>query len=89
MILPIPIFAIPGTIFYYMDEKKLKPKGKSANVALEIFVLACSLFIALPLSVAIFPQNGSLKAEDMEEGFKTLKRRNGEPVQIYNFNKGL
>lgn len=68
-ILPIPIFAVPGVFFYMLDKKGMMPKSRAVDVLLQVSVLTVALWVALPLSVALFPAQGQLKAEEVEPEF--------------------
>ncbi len=88
-ILPIPIFGVPGVFFYMLDKKGMMPKNKVVDVVLQLGVLTVALWVALPLSVALFPSNGSLSVSEVEEEFRDLKLSTGEQVKTFTFNKGL
>ena len=66
MILPLPIFLIPGISMFLIDKMGMLPKAKLPKTALEIGVLIFSLWIALPLSVSLFPSKGEVSALEME-----------------------
>ena len=73
MVLPFPIFAIPGAINYLLDRKGLSPKTKAVDVTLQLSILTFALWFALPVSVAVFPQNGEIGPDNMEVEFKEMK----------------
>ena len=66
MILPLPIFAIPGISMFMLDKLGMIPQAKVPKTALEIGVLLFSLWLAPPISVALFPQKGEIKATELE-----------------------
>ena len=54
-------------------------------------MITASLALALPLSIAVFPQEASFKAESLEPELRGLKLRDGsrrEVVHLFS-NKGL
>jgi hypothetical protein len=55
MVLSGPIFIIPGAAMFGLDKMGLVPKAKVPKTALEIAVICFSLWIALPISVSLFP----------------------------------
>lgn len=52
-------------------------------------VLTLCLWGALPAAVALFPQNGSIAADDVEEHFRNLTDKRGERVTKFTYNKGI
>jgi len=41
------------------------------------------------MSVALFPSDAQMKAEDMEPELRDMRLSTGEKVKVYSFNKGL
>jgi hypothetical protein len=69
MALSFPIFILPGVSMAVLDKMKLIPKAKAPKTLLECTVIAFSLWIALPLSVSLFPPKGELKGTEIEPEF--------------------
>lgn len=55
ILLSCPIFLIPAISMLFLGKFGLIPRSKGPKAALELCVVAFSLTVALPLSVAIFP----------------------------------
>ena len=89
LLLAFPIITFPGFFMFTLEKLKLVPKAKPLRVATEIGVVAFSLWIALPISVSLFPQKGEILARDVEQEFQQLKNKNGELIERYYYNKGL
>ena len=66
--LVMTIFIPPG-ILVAMEKLKLMPKARLPKLSVEISLLALELYIAVPLGLALFPQYGSLKADELEPEF--------------------
>ncbi len=88
-ILPLPIFGLPGVSMFLIDKMGMLPKSKLYRTALEIGVLTFSLWIALPLSVSLFPQKGEVNASEIESEFKDIRNGKGQVVTKFYYNKGL
>lgn len=52
-------------------------------------MLTLCLWGALPGAVALFPQNGSIAADDVEEQFRDLTDKNGKRIHTFTYNKGI
>ena len=66
MVLSFPIFIIPGVSMAMFEKFGLIPKSKAPKTLLEVSVIAFALWIALPISVSLFPQRGVVKANEIE-----------------------
>jgi len=49
-----------------LDRFKMIPKAKGPKTLLECSVIAFSLWIALPISVSLFPPRGEVKNTEIE-----------------------
>jgi hypothetical protein len=67
----------------------LIPKSRGPKTILELGVIAFSLWIALPISVSLFPQRGEIKASEIEAEFRDIKNGKGKIVDTFYYNKGL
>lgn len=52
-------------------------------------MLTLCLWGALPGAVALFPQNGSIAADDVEEEFRNLTDKSGKRIEAFTYNKGI
>ena len=89
MVLSGPIFILPGLSMFFLDKMGLIPKAKALKTVLELTVISLSLWIALPLSVSLFPQRGEIPAAEIEPEFANRANSRGELVTKYYYNKGL
>lgn len=76
----LPTFAFPAFTMLALEKLKLTPKNPKAKVLQDIVVLTGSLTCALPLSVAIYPQRGSLDSASIDDNLKNIKNSSGMPV---------
>jgi len=89
MVLSFPIFILPGVSMAMFERFGMIPKSRTPKTILEVSVIAFALWIALPISVSLFPQRGSVKANEIEEEFKELRNSKGRQVDTFYYNKGL
>lgn len=89
MVLPAPIFFIPGVSMFLLDRIGMIPKARVPKTILELTVLCFSLIIALPLAVSVFPPKGEINASEIEEEFRNKRNSKGHLVEKYYYNKGL
>lgn len=69
MVLSGPIFILPGLSMFMLDKFGMIPKARGPKTILELTVIAFSLYVALPLSVSLFPQRGEISANEIEPEF--------------------
>jgi len=91
--LPVPILLIPPFI---LDAIRAGPLGAvmarslPARFTVELTVLAFFLQTALAPALALFPQRGSIRVEDLEPSFKGMKSPvTGKPIETFYYNKGV
>lgn len=89
MVLSGPIFIFPGLSMFLLDKFGLIPKARVPKTILELAVISASLYVALPLSVSLFPQRGEIEANDIEPEFRGMRNSKGQIVTKYYYNKGL
>ena len=65
------------------------PLSGVAAVVAETGLVAGSIYGALPLAIAIFPQEISIPVASLEPEFQNLKGSNGKPLEYVVCNKGL
>ena len=56
----------PALIFYAFERMKMTPKRPIIRIPYEIAVFAVALMAFLPASISMFPQTGSIKANEVE-----------------------
>jgi len=69
MILSAPTFIIPGVSMFFLDKMGLIPKARAPRTVLELAVISVALYLALPLSVSLFPPRGEINANEIEPEF--------------------
>lgn len=89
LIMSAPTFIIPGVAMFALDKAGLIPRARGPKTVLDLFVISCALYLALPLSVSLFPPRGEIDAKEIEAEFVNMKNSRGEVVNRYYYNKGL
>jgi len=89
MILSAPTFIIPGVSMFVLDSLGLIPKSKGPRTVLELVVISGALYLALPVSVSLFPPRGEINANEIEPEFAQRTNSKGQLIQRYYYNKGL
>ncbi|RLN51302.1 hypothetical protein BBJ29_003060 [Phytophthora kernoviae] len=87
--LPMPILLLPPYLYEVMKRNKVMPQGKYPRLAAELVVLTMCLWGAMPSAVALFPQTGTISADNVEEEFRSRVDRNGQPIRHFTYNKGI
>jgi hypothetical protein len=70
MVLAGPIFIFPGLSMFILDKAGLIPRARAPKTVLELAVITASLYVALPLSVSLFPPRGEINASEIEPEFR-------------------
>ncbi len=60
-----------------VDKAGLIPKARVPKTMLELTVIGLALWIALPVSVSLFPPKGEVKASEIEPEFRRLTNSKG------------
>jgi hypothetical protein len=66
MALSFPIFILPGVSMALLDKAGLIPRSRGPKTILELAVISFALWIALPISVSLFPPKGEVKSTEIE-----------------------
>ena len=77
MVLAGPIFIFPGLSMFILDKAGLIPKARVPKTVLELAVITASLYVALPLSVSLFPPRGEIDASEIEPEFRDIRNSKG------------
>lgn len=67
----------------------MMPTNFFLKTSLEIFFIAMELYAAVPLGIAVYPQQGMIKASELEPEFRNILDGNGNVMREFYFNKGL
>lgn len=78
-VLAIPIF-LPPMCLYLVERANFMPRNFYARTFVEVFFISLELYVAVPLGIAIYPQVGRMKAEDLEEEFRNIKNEKGHII---------
>ena len=60
-----------------------------SDVGLCLSEMAGSIFGALPVAIAVFPQEMKISTSSLEPEFQGLKDSSGKPIEYVLCNKGL
>jgi sideroflexin-5 len=82
--LPIPLLGIPPIIMSMFEKTKLLKRIPKLHLPINLAVCTLCFFIALPASIAIFPQMSEVKTNELEDDIKDKTTE-----QILYYNKGL
>lgn len=65
------------------------PTNFYLKTSVEAFFIALELYFAVPLGIALYPREGKIQADQLEEEFRNIKNSRGEVIREFVFNKGL
>ncbi|KAL1511174.1 hypothetical protein AB1Y20_005990 [Prymnesium parvum] len=88
VVLPIAPMLLPPLAMGVLRSALPNLKGIPA-VAAEVALVATSIYFALPVAIAIFPQELSIPVSALEPEFQNLKDSHGRPITSVLCNKGL
>jgi hypothetical protein len=80
---------IPGIGMFLLDSMGLVSKAKPIKMLQEVAVISFALWVALPISVSLFPQKGEISATELEPEFREIRNGKGKIVDKFSYNKGL
>lgn len=83
MVMAVPPIIMAGA------EKTLLKRYPKLHWPVNLGVITGMLFAALPIAIAVFPQNCSVSAKLLEPQFHNLKDAKGNPIDTLSYNKGL
>lgn len=84
--LSISCLMSPALIFYAFERAGKTPRSPAVKIPYEVVVFIFALMVGLPASIAMFPQTGRLKREELEGEVRELLP---EGVRTVYYNKGL
>jgi len=84
VILPAPILVVPPIIMSYLERMKFLKKNPRLNLPINAVVCTLAFGIALPFTIALFPQRSKIAVTDVES--EIASKTNSK--QLF-FNKGL
>lgn len=87
--LPVPILLLPPYIIEAMNKARVMPAARYPRLATELTVVTLCLWGALPGAIALFPQKGTISADQVEGAFKNLTDRDGNRIERFTYHKGI
>ena len=75
-----PLF-IPAIAMFGIEKLNMVPKNKYARLTLDMSLVFINCYLAVPLSVAMFPKYGTIKSENLEPEFQNLTGKNGQRIR--------
>lgn len=93
VVLPIPVILLPPFLSDAVRSVGIVGRAIAASAAIglavDLAVITACLWLALPLAIAIFPQDASLPVASLEPEFRGLLDSKGEAVTHLTCNKGV
>jgi hypothetical protein len=83
-----PLF-IPAILFWGIERMGMVPKNPALRFTLDMSLVFVNCYLAVPLSVAMFPKMSRISASEIEPEFHNIKGKNGQPVKEFIYNKGM
>ena len=82
--LPAPILLIPPIVMPWLEKLAFMRKSPRLHLPVQVLVCMASFGLALPVSIALFPQTSEIKVTDLEPEFQHKTDRS-----TLFYNKGL
>jgi hypothetical protein len=83
-----PLF-IPAILFFGIEKMNMVPANPVLRLTLDMSLVFVNCYLAVPLSVAMFPKFSSIKASELEPEFQAIKGKDGKPITSFLYNKGM
>jgi hypothetical protein len=84
-----PVMFLPGLIMTQLEKTKFLKTNQKLIIPLNLFIISSCLMLALPPSIALFPQIAELNLDGLEDSFKGMKDSKGYDLKTVYFNRGL
>ena len=81
------MFLIPALWNYFLLRHSLMPKRLLPRVVVECVGVCASLYVSMPLSCALYPQQSTISIDKVEQEIYQKAKENNTTMLI--FNKGL
>ena len=97
----LPCLTIPPVLMGWLENTSLLKKHPSLATPINfgmkfvcriftiIVTIGVLLLTALPVAVAVFPQEAQVPVSKLEPQFQKMKDRTGKPLEFVYFNRGL
>eukprot|EP00904_Undaria_pinnatifida_P014271 jgi/Undpi1/9975/HiC_scaffold_28.g12429.m1 len=91
ILLPIPVTVLPAMGIALLEARRMMPASPRAKMCVQVAVTTASLAIALPMSIAVFPQEATFASKSLEPEFHYLRLKDDsrKGVAFLYANKGL
>jgi len=83
MVLPAPTLLIPSIVMAFVDKTTFMAKFPRLRLPIQAIICTLSFGLALPIAISVFPQEGSIKASELE------KELQDKEFDTLYYNKGL
>eukprot|EP00903_Cladosiphon_okamuranus_P019579 g18007.t1 len=77
MIMPLPVVVLPAVLVAFLKGRGMMPTNPRARMWAQVAVITASLSVALPVSIAVFPQEACFKADSLEPELQNLRLKDG------------
>ncbi|GAM28917.1 hypothetical protein SAMD00019534_120930 [Acytostelium subglobosum LB1] len=84
-----PALILPNIVMSFVEKLSFVQRYPKVKMPINLAVIAAIFNSSLPAAIAMFPQESTIDAGDLEPEFRGLKDRDGQPIQEYIYNKGL
>ena len=84
----LPMF-LPPLILMILEKVRMMPRNKAGKLTIEITLMILYLYLAAPLGLALFPQQGLINADELEPQFQQIRDAEGHLINEFVYNKGL
>mmetsp|Transcript_22627 Transcript_22627/g.61602 ORF Transcript_22627/g.61602 Transcript_22627/m.61602 type:complete len:296 (-) Transcript_22627:656-1543(-) len=89
ILLPAPVLLVPPVIMRALDLRGLFTSAPKLRPVTELAVIVACVWGALPCTIGLFPQETSLPVSKLEVEFQGRRTRDGRPVEVIYFNRGV
>eukprot|EP00352_Strombidinopsis_acuminata_P003205 CAMPEP_0176403230 /NCGR_PEP_ID=MMETSP0126-20121128/49927_1 /TAXON_ID=141414 ORGANISM="Strombidinopsis acuminatum, Strain SPMC142" /NCGR_SAMPLE_ID=MMETSP0126 /ASSEMBLY_ACC=CAM_ASM_000229 /LENGTH=80 /DNA_ID=CAMNT_0017781353 /DNA_START=627 /DNA_END=869 /DNA_ORIENTATION=- len=80
---------MPPLMLMGIERVGMMPRASGPRTAVEVACIAFELYLCVPLGTGIFPREGQLSADELEEEFRNKVDAKGNKIKEFYFNKGL
>ncbi len=88
-----PLILMPPLLMAALERlapaRRFFAKYRFARAGAELAIITSLLWTALPMAIAVFPQQVTADVRSLESRFHALTDQRGQPVTALTYNKGL
>jgi len=85
----LPVLTFPPIIMGFLEKTSILKSNPRLRAPIDLLVITTCLWTALPVAIAIFPQQVAVESKNLEEYFHNLKDKNGKQISTIYYNRGL